>query len=117
MELTMTKCFTPASLALSTVSIAPSWSMMIVLSAPVLPPDPAANTTASKFSNAWEKSFSRSASTVSMPLSLNWPVCSRSEEHTSELQSRFDLVCRLLLEKKKNAEWKDNYHEFTIGDC
>src|SRR6266513_6337673 len=27
--------------------------------------------------------------------------CTRSEEHTSELQSRFDLVCRLLLEKKK----------------
>src|SRR2546421_8043393 len=27
----------------------------------------------------------------------------RSEEHTSELQSRSDLVCRLLLEKKKNA--------------
>src|SRR5699024_12560749 len=26
----------------------------------------------------------------------------RSEEHTSELQSRFDLVCRLLLEKKYN---------------
>src|SRR5699024_11727122 len=26
----------------------------------------------------------------------------RSEEHTSELQSRFDLVCRLLLEKKQN---------------
>src|SRR5204862_1315222 len=26
----------------------------------------------------------------------------RSEEHTSELQSRRDLVCRLLLEKKKN---------------
>src|SRR5438067_12856853 len=25
----------------------------------------------------------------------------RSEEHTSELQSRFDIVCRLLLEKKK----------------
>src|SRR5207249_7172711 len=28
-------------------------------------------------------------------------TASRSEEHTSELQSRFDLVCRLLLEKKK----------------
>src|SRR3989440_7028012 len=28
----------------------------------------------------------------------------RSEEHTSELQSRSDLVCRLLLEKKKKAE-------------
>src|SRR5207237_8039742 len=30
------------------------------------------------------------------------PVCSRSEEHTSELQSHLNLVCRLLLEKKKN---------------
>src|SRR5438067_9988785 len=29
----------------------------------------------------------------------------RSEEHTSELQSRFDLVCRLLLEKKKIANF------------
>src|SRR5699024_12078962 len=28
----------------------------------------------------------------------------RSEEHTSELQSRFDLVCRLLLDKKKHTE-------------
>src|SRR5699024_11548348 len=28
----------------------------------------------------------------------------RSEEHTSELQSRFDLVCRLLLEKKKQIK-------------
>src|SRR5207249_11957363 len=28
-------------------------------------------------------------------------AANRSEEHTSELQSRFDLVCRLLLEKKK----------------
>src|SRR5690349_22876934 len=30
----------------------------------------------------------------------------RSEEHTSELQSRRDLVCRLLLEKKKNKKEK-----------
>src|SRR5438067_10718815 len=30
----------------------------------------------------------------------------RSEEHTSELQSRFDLVCRLLLEKKKSIKKK-----------
>src|SRR6478672_13561029 len=30
------------------------------------------------------------------------PTRQRSEEHTSELQSRSDLVCRLLLEKKKN---------------
>src|SRR5207249_7766000 len=33
----------------------------------------------------------------------------RSEEHTSELQSRFDLVCRLLLEKKKKKK------EMTTG--
>src|SRR5207248_7150956 len=32
---------------------------------------------------------------------------SRSEEHTSELQSPYDLVCRLLLEKKKNTNNKD----------
>src|SRR5207249_10109812 len=31
----------------------------------------------------------------------------RSEEHTSELQSRFDLVCRLLLEKKKKKKKKN----------
>src|SRR2546428_4796830 len=31
-------------------------------------------------------------------------VC-RSEEHTSELQSRSDLVCRLLLEKKTLVQW------------
>src|SRR5699024_12328230 len=35
---------------------------------------------------------------ISLPLS----TFVRSEEHTSELQSRFDLVCRLLLEKKQN---------------
>src|SRR5699024_11987117 len=29
----------------------------------------------------------------------------RSEEHTSELQSRFDIVCRLLLEKKNKKEY------------
>src|SRR5688572_30854915 len=30
----------------------------------------------------------------------------RSEEHTSELQSQSNLVCRLLLEKKKHTEWR-----------
>src|SRR5699024_11467302 len=35
----------------------------------------------------------------------------RSEEHTSELQSRFDLVCRLLLEKKKKSNVKMNKHQ------
>src|SRR5260370_25716557 len=31
--------------------------------------------------------------------------CSRSEEHTSELQSHLNLVCRLLLEKKKQRNY------------
>src|SRR5438874_6835636 len=35
----------------------------------------------------------------------------RSEEHTSELQSRRDLVCRLLLEKKKKIKKKNKIHE------
>src|SRR3712207_9486356 len=37
-----------------------------------------------------------------------WPLglCTRSEEHTSELQSRQYLVCRLLLEKKKHITSK-----------
>src|SRR5690606_41966729 len=34
-------------------------------------------------------------------LTLTPALCPRSEEHTSELQSRENLVCRLLLEKKK----------------
>src|SRR5699024_11387046 len=37
---------------------------------------------------------------VSKSIGLPPLVTLRSEEHTSELQSRFDLVCRLLLEKK-----------------
>src|SRR2546421_2823942 len=37
---------------------------------------------------------------------------SRSEEHTSELQSRSDLVCRLLLEKKNTER-----HEIGLQDC
>src|SRR3712207_8570070 len=36
----------------------------------------------------------------------------RSEEHTSELQSRQYLVCRLLLEKKKNKQY--NYENVSI---
>src|SRR5437868_10150245 len=41
---------------------------------------------------------------ISLVSAISHECCSigpRSEEHTSELQSRFDLVCRLLLEKKK----------------
>src|SRR2546422_1606790 len=41
------------------------------------------------------------------------PQAVRSEEHTSELQSRLHLVCRLLLEKKKNTMNKSKYHSIT----
>src|SRR2546429_7136795 len=52
----------------------------------------------------------RSCTREQLLLSQKWYACtmvgflrrSRSEEHTSELQSRLHLVCRLLLEKKKN---------------
>src|SRR6266704_6296966 len=37
----------------------------------------------------------------------------RSEEHTSELQSRFDLVCRLLLEKKNKITFINRHSEKT----
>src|SRR5260370_27843970 len=38
---------------------------------------------------------------VAIVLSSTWCIRPRSEEHTSELQSHLNLVCRLLLEKKK----------------
>src|SRR5699024_12170497 len=44
--------------------------------------------------HAWEGTFVQAATPF-----LGDLVRERSEEHTSELQSRFDLVCRLLLEK------------------
>src|SRR2546428_7950434 len=45
-------------------------------------------------------------------------VCVRSEEHTSELQSRSDLVCRLLLEKKKKTyHFDDISHTFESTQC
>src|SRR2546421_9105203 len=51
------------------------------------------------------------------------PVIARSEEHTSELQSRSDLVCRLLLEKKKRGrkidlrEREDGYAGLALAVC
>src|SRR5438034_996443 len=43
-----------------------------------------------------------------------WRTKMRSEEHTSELQSHSDLVCRLLLEKKKRG---DNYRYTAVAFC
>src|SRR5436190_13895756 len=56
------------------------------------------------------RSWPRSSSPPST--STSWVcTCRRSEEHTSELQSHSDLVCRLLLEKKKK-----NMHKQPITD-
>src|SRR2546426_4434811 len=41
----------------------------------------------------------------------------RSEEHTSELQSPCNLVCRLLLEKKKNNIILTDYVSYRSGSC
>src|SRR5699024_11741455 len=57
------------------------------------------NSSARRFSQA---KSARSRWPATMASSTSWTE--RSEEHTSELQSRFDLVCRLLLEKKKKKE-------------
>src|SRR5207302_9061682 len=61
---------------------------------------------------AWKRSTSArrsgpSARNSALPSTVT-PRSSRSEEHTSEFQSRFDLVCRLLLEKK---------NEMIVGGC
>src|SRR5256886_6010404 len=41
----------------------------------------------------------------------------RSEEHTSELQSQSNLVCRLLLEKKKNTSTNHDKHAHPSNRC
>src|SRR5699024_959985 len=65
--------------------------------------------------NISEKSSLRTPTKTPLPRVSEWALTTtssrsayasprRSEEHTSELQSRFDLVCRLLLEKKNNKQ-------------
>src|SRR2546422_3361024 len=62
----------------------------------------------------------RSVATLSLATGRQWTGQSgekqektewRSEEHTSELQSRLHLVCRLLLEKKKNDSSRDRINK------
>src|SRR2546422_8517773 len=55
---------------------------------------------------------SASATSASAAASTN-ASRSRSEEHTSELQSRLHLVCRLLLEKKKNIKLIHKSADYT----
>src|SRR5437867_4571742 len=62
----------------------------------------------SRYARPWWRSIA-GAIRASILRNLPWrpPRRSRSEEHTSELQSPYELVCRLLLEKK-------NYREVVI---
>src|SRR6266536_5014721 len=57
---------------------------------------------------------SRGVLPACVPRACVRPACAvRSEEHTSELQSRVDLVCRLLLEKKKKRNRQNNNNTIT----
>src|SRR6266496_4858154 len=77
------------------------------------------------YTTLFRSPIARSKSSLAAP---NWPArisavprfsndvawChGRSEEHTSELQSRRDLVCRLLLEKKKHKQQKHKKQKTT----
>src|SRR5256885_11844996 len=58
-----------------------------------------------------------SAAAISAPQWYTSPRTSaiRSEEHTSELQSPCNLVCRLLLEKKKKTHTRRTYRDSTFA--
>src|SRR2546430_3189482 len=63
------------------------------------------------FERPWKILPPPTTTAISTPRSCTFLISSateRSEEHTSELQSQSNLVCRLLLEKKKNQNSNEN---------
>src|SRR3712207_8647525 len=70
---------------------------------PICPPDNSSTIRPRRWSSSVRSSAASTAavSPLLQPRSRPWCGNRRSEEHTSELQSRQYLVCRLLLEKKK----------------
>src|SRR2546422_1134211 len=58
-------------------------------------------------------STGRHCSLMAFSARASVPLVPRSEEHTSELQSRLHLVCRLLLEKKKKGRANTTSHSET----
>src|SRR5690606_41620057 len=71
---------------------------------------------------SWVEKMLHDAQRTSAPMSLRvsmrtavWIVMCRSEEHTSELQSREKLVCRLLLEKKADILWDRGPAAVTVS--
>src|SRR5689334_24442913 len=90
------------------MAIWPVFVMLISTGASFAPSDQPRRTDA-RFSG--RNSLPRSPRSTSSLGLTTWSVLrpiSRSEEHTSELQSQFHLVCRLLLEKKKKNKNKKN---------
>src|SRR5207237_6422506 len=78
----------------------PNTTLFRSTSSPPAPPATAARATRCPATRACRRAASRARPT---------PRCSsRSEEHTSELQSHLNLVCRLLLEKKKKKQTDNN---------
>src|SRR2546430_7424758 len=57
---------------------------------------------ARKLSSGYPEIYYREADILEWNAAETYDIALRSEEHTSELQSQSNLVCRLLLEKKKN---------------
>src|SRR5260370_12860118 len=68
--------------------------------------------------SSWSSRAARS-SALAQPPSFEPPVRTRSEEHTSELQSHLNLVCRLLLEKKNMSKKEPHYFccEYARHTC
>src|SRR2546427_7547172 len=68
----------------------------------------------------WARTVRRTSGTCSRSRTISGArrrssMDSRSEEHTSELQSQSNLVCRLLLEKKKKLATRGRYHTVLPG--
>src|SRR5438034_8679017 len=64
--------------------------------------------------SSWERTMRRRSSGQSV--ASEGSTMTRSEEHTSELQSHSDLVCRLLLEKKKKYKTQDTAQAATLRE-
>src|SRR2546426_3434731 len=60
----------------------------------------------------------RGGGSIAWRWAWGWPrAARRSEEHTSELQSPCNLVCRLLLEKKKNKQENERRVDWYSAPC
>src|SRR5436190_6195780 len=93
-------------LLLSLPAFAQDWPARLVKFVSPYPPggsvDPLARILAAKLAESLKQQFIVENRTGASGIIGTDYVAKRSEEHTSELQSHSDLVCRLLLEKKKN---------------